>query len=320
MKEPRQICILAPEKAALVADEPLPQPGAGQASGRALVSLVSPGTELNCHYLAKEGFPRRPGYAVIVEVEEIGSENPGVALGDRYFCLERHCSHVLFEPAKSFKIPPGLAPEMAVFCRLMVVPMSTMTTTTARPPGRVLVVGLGPVGHLAAQIFASIGYQVEGFDVMPDRRAQLQAKGVPAIDKVGDGEIYDLALECSGHESGALAAAKAVRKGGEVVLIGTPWKKNTDLSAHELLSVIFHRYIRVRTGWEWEIPQARQEFGRGSLEENYHAALRWLDAKRIKVDGLYDIARPEECQEVYSSLHQRTRASMVTVFDWRKVG
>lgn len=43
------------------------------AIARTLVSLTSPGTEINYNFLAKDGFPRRTGYAAVVEVQELGS-------------------------------------------------------------------------------------------------------------------------------------------------------------------------------------------------------------------------------------------------------
>lgn len=318
MKNSSQIHITANQQAALVPKAPEEKPGPGKAIARTLVSLTSPGTEINANFLAKDGFPRTTGYAAIVEVEELGPDNPGVGVGDRYFCSAQHCSLITITPSECHRIPENLKPEIAVFCRLMAVSMSSMVTTTARPPGRVLITGLGPVGHLAAQIFSSIGYRVDGFDLIPERKKMLQGKGIHVIDKIEEGEIYDLALECSGHEGGLLQAAKAVRKGGEVVMIGVPWKKNCDLSAFEILHVIFHRYIRVRTGWEWEVPKERKDFGIGSLDENFNAALQWLKEGRINVDGIYDLADPKDCQEVYSSLYARTRKSMATVFDWRR--
>jgi threonine dehydrogenase-like Zn-dependent dehydrogenase len=318
MATAQRIAITAHQQASLLPTDPLEKPTSGRALARTLVSLTSPGTELNFNFLAKEGFPRRTGYAAVVEVTEVGPDNPDVNVGDRYFCSDMHCSHVSFEPAQCHKVPDGLKPEIAVFCRLMAVSMSTMTTARARPPGRVLVTGLGPVGHLAAQIFASIGYRVEGFDLVPERREVLQEKHVAVIDQVSEGEIYDLALECSGHEEALLRAAKAVRKGGEVVMVGVPWRKNCDLSAYELLTVVFHRYIRLRSGWEWEVPRQREAFKDGSLKENYDAALRWLVEGRINVEGLYELADPEACQDVYSGLQARTRKAMTTIFDWRR--
>src|SRR5947209_1491064 len=71
---------------------------------------------------------------------------------------------------RALPVPEGLAPEHAVFARLMGVSMSTLTTTRARPPAKVLVTGLGLVGHLAAKIFAACGYEVTACDPSPVRR------------------------------------------------------------------------------------------------------------------------------------------------------
>lgn len=319
MKTPSAIQFVAPQKAELVATQPLKTPPPGHVNARTLVSLTSPGTELNWGYLSQDGFPKSTGYAAIVEVEQVGSETSGVAAGDRFFTSTNHCSHVTVDVNLCTRLPDRLKAETAVFARLMGVSMSTLVTTSARPPGRVLITGLGPIGHLAAQVFHAAGYRTEGFDLLPARKKELQKKGIAVVDQIPEGEIYDLVVECSGHEQALLQAAKAVRARGEVVMVGVPWKKNCDLSAFELLHVIFHRYVQLRSGWEWEVPRNRPKFGTGSLMENYAAALEWLASGKVNVDGLFDVARPSECQQVYGGLLARTRPSMATIFDWSEI-
>ena len=85
-------------------------------------------------------------------MEAVGSEVRSLRVGDRAFCMGPHRSFQRVAAEAAVPLPAGLAPEVAVFCRLMGVTMSTLTTTTARPPELVLVTGLGPVGHLGARI------------------------------------------------------------------------------------------------------------------------------------------------------------------------
>src|SRR5207237_1254329 len=121
-----------------------------------------------------------------------------------------------------------------VFARLMGVSMSTLTTTTARPPERVLVTGLGLVGHLAAKIFAACGYQVTACDPSPVRREQAERRGIARVlaavpvDDPAFARQVALVVECSGHEQAVLDGLKVVRKRGEVSLVGAPWKRRTD--------------------------------------------------------------------------------------------
>lgn len=314
----QEIVITGPRTAELLEDRTKSEPGETQALARTLVSLTSPGTELQWHYLARDGFPRRPGYAAIVEVERMGDRCEGAAPGDRLFCTGTHASHQIIDPPHCVPVPVGLSPETAVFCRLAAVCMTTLVTTKARPPGRVLVMGLGPVGHLAAQVFSTAGYRVEGYDPFPSRRSCLETNGVRTLELVEAGGVYDLVLECSGSEEALKMSLGAVRAGGEVVMIGVPWGTASSVSAHEILELIFHRYVHLRSGWEWELPWDRQEFGVGSIRANLEAALGWLADSRLRVDGLSGLSSPEDCQRVYDELLDRSHPFMAAMFDWRR--
>ena len=311
------VAFTAREKAELV-EVPLPEGplGAREIAGRSLASLVSPGTEINGEYLGTR-FPSYHGYAAVLQVEEVGAEVGDLHVGDHVFIAGKHRSRQRCDAEGAVPLPAGLSPEQAVFARLMGVSMSTLLTTAARPPGRVLVTGLGPVGHLAAQVFAAAGYRVSASDPIAERRNLLAGPGgIELLERVAPDAGFDLALECSGHEQAAFDACHSVRKGGEVVLVGTPWSRQTDLRAFDLLHEVFFRYVVLRSGWEWQVPGRRRDFDRGSLMENFAAALRWLADGRVNVAALYDVASPADCQKVYQSLLHRTSKTPTVVFDW----
>src|SRR5204863_6310376 len=131
---------------------------------------------------------------------------------------------------------------------------------------------------------------VTACDPSPSRRAIAEQAGIGRVLSAVSGDAQEpvgevsLVLECSGHEQGAVDGCRVVRKRGEVVLIGTPWQRRTDLPAHELLHLIFHRYVTVRSGWEWELPLHPTEFRTGSIHGNLAAALRWLSEGRVSVE------------------------------------
>ena len=128
-----------------------------------------------------------------------------------------------------------------------------------------------------------------------------------------------LVLECSGHEQAALDGCKIVAKEGEVVLMGVPWARQTELFAHDLLYSIFHRYVVLRSGWEWKLPMQPQEFRTGSIYGNLAAALRWLAEGRVSVAGLYEEVSPHDAQETYQRLLHKEVERLVVVFDWTRV-
>jgi threonine dehydrogenase-like Zn-dependent dehydrogenase len=317
------ITITAREKAELLPVERSAVPlGPREVAGSTLATLVSAGTELQGGYLGGN-FPAQVGYAAVFMIEQIGSEVAGLQAGDRAFCLGGHRSWQRVAMEGALRVPDSLASEEAVFARLMGVSMSTLTTTVARPPQRALITGLGPVGHLAAQIFHSCGYVVTACDPDAVRREFALQNGltdvrdrVPLDDPAIAGQVA-LAVECSGHEQAVLDCCRAVRKRGEVTLVGVPWQRRTDLTAHALLHPIFHNYVVLRSGWEWELPLHETPFQTNSIYGNLSAALRWLDEGRVRVSNLIETAPPDEAQRVYQDLlHNRWR-KLAAVFDWR---
>lgn len=319
----KAVCFTARETAELIdVDRPASPLGPREIEGDTLVSLISPGTEINASYLGTK-FPSFGGYAAVMRVTAVGAEVKGVAVGADVFLMGNHKGFQRIDFAAAVPVPAGLSPQTAVFARLMGVSMSTLVTTTARPPSRVLVTGLGPVGHLASQIFAGAGHLVTACDPVESRRRLATTAGIkdvrpapPANEAEGLG-TYSLAVECSGHEAAVLDACRAVRKRGEVVLVGVPWRKRSEIAAFDLLHVVFHKYVVLRSGWEWELPVHPADFRAGSIYENFAGAMRWLGEGRVKVDNLYELVKPADCQRVYQDLLHQRGEKIVSVFDWR---
>lgn len=318
----KQIVFTAPEKAELLDIVPDQRPlAADEVAGSTLFTLISPGTELATYTGLGGQFPLHPGYAAVFRVEEVGSGVSDLPVGSIAFCMGTHASHQRCHRRNALPVPEGLSAEKAAFARLMSVSMSTLSTTLARPPAPVVITGLGPVGHLAAQVFAACGYWVTGCDPVESRRQLLAAKGIETLaalplDQPAYQDLVALVVECSGHEEAALGACKLVRKRGEVVLVGAPWKKRSEALAFDLLHPIFFRYITLRSGWEWELALHPTEFRTNSIYGNLVGALEWLRQGRIRVDGLYQIAAPAQVQEVYQDLLHRRGDQLTAVFSW----
>lgn len=319
----RQIVFTAHRTAALIeAPDPAGPLEPHEIRGRTLVSLVSPGTELNGGFLGSD-FPWHPGYACVFEVEQTGGEVRDLAPGTAVFASGKHCSHQQTARRDAVPLPAGLAPEAAVFARLAGVSMSTLNTTRAHPPAHVLITGLGPVGNLAAQVFHACGYTVTAVDPAASRRASATrtglrdvraslTEGTPSLDG-----LVALHVECSGHEQAALDGCRLVAKGGEVVLVGVPWQRRTELFAHDLLHAVFHRYAVLRSGWEWQVPAHPANFQANSLTANYAAALAWLADGRLRVEGMAGLHSPRDAQKVYTGLAAQSLPEPSALFDWR---
>jgi len=319
----RQIVFTAREQASLIDVPDHAGPiGPGDVRGRTLVSLVSPGTELNFGYLGSS-FPRNPGYACVFEVDEVGADITDMKPGAVVFGSGPHVERQMASRKSVIPLPEGLSAEVAVFARLIGVSMSTLNNSAAHPPARVLVTGLGPVGNLAAQVFSRCGYTVTAVDPVKARRDSAMAAGLRDVrGSVAEGKDdligkVALHLECSGHEQAALDGCKCVCKRGEVVLIGVPWKRRTDIASFEVLHAVFHRYAVLRSGWEWEAPLQPADFSFNSIPANFAAALEWLKEGSIKVDNLAATYPPTAAQEVYQGLLAQSLPTPGAIFDWR---
>ena len=104
------------------------------------------------------------------------------------------------------------------------------------------------------------------------------------------------------------------------MLIGVPWQRQTELYAHDVLIEVFHRYVVLRSGWEWEIPHHAADFRPHSIYDNFRTALRWLAEGKIAVEGLVRLVSPQDAPDVYQSLLLKTTTDLFAVFDWGLVG
>lgn len=320
----KRVAFLSAKVAGIVeTTEVLPPLKPDEVRGRTLVSLVSPGTERSLLELAS--FPFYPGYAAVFRVDEKGEDVADLAIGDKVFCSGPHQEIQTFPRGTVATLPRGLDPAVAVFARLAGVSMSTLNTAATQPPARVLVTGLGPVGNLAAQIFARCGYEVTAVDPVEERRKLAIQMGVRDVRvSISEGfsleDTISIAVECSGHEQAALDACRCLRKRGEVVVVGRNWKKYTDLSAHDLLEAVFKRYAVLRSGWEWEVPMIASDFHPHSLMANYAVALRWLSEGSLQTSGFAETYSPDSAYEVYSCLLTGANRTPCAIFDWQRNG
>ena len=319
----RAIAFTAKQTAELIEVEDDAPLGAGEVRARTIVSLTSPGTELYSGYFG-DTFPDYPGYANVATVLEVGSDVQGIAPGDVILCAETHREIVRTAAIDATLVPRGLAPETAAFARMMGISMSALNVMTANPPSRVLITGLGAVGNLAAQIFATCGFTVTATDPHPERREALTRLGVSDVRASvnSDGPMLEdqvrTHIECSGSEVAVLEGIEKVGLLGEVYLVGVPWvPRAPDITAQQLLKAIFYRYVSVHSGWEWQVPRHPQPNQANSIAANYEIALQWLLEGRVRTEGLAAFYKPEQAAEIYRGLADRTLPTVAALFDWR---
>lgn len=308
-------------KAELLEVNPIGEPGPDEVSSETLFSLISPGTELASGYLGNPPFPKGAGYASVSRVLKAGEQVTSVKPGDLIFAMGNHVSHQIIKASLTFPLPAGLEAWKGTISRLMGVSMTTLMTTYARPEDRVLVMGAGPVGFLAAHLFKNSGYEVTVCEPDEERLQAIQASGIidgclSVSDSGGEREPFALVIECSGHEAALLEGLRSVRRRGEVVMVGVPWKRRTDYTAHDISWEVFHRYAVLRSGWEWELPLFSDEQHPHSIFSNLKTASNWLQAGKIPLDGFVRKVSTRDAQMAYQALVNRTWKELFIIFDW----
>jgi len=300
--------------------------GADEIVGKTLYTLVSPGTELNMYDgsynragIAFGSFPCNPGYAASFEVEEVGSDVKDVKPGDAAFCMGLHSTCQRYPREQVIPLPEGLDPVKGPFARLMNVTMSTLTTTIARPPATIVVTGLGPIGLLGAMMFQRCGYNVVACDPIEARQETARAKeltDVRAAVPTDAGIKVPLVLECSGHEQAVLDGLDVLEARGELVLVGVPMNRKTDIYAQPVLNKVFRNRVVIRTGSEWEVPKQPTAYRQNSNFGNMAGALKWLADGSISVDDLYMVMKPDDPQAIYQDVLNKRTEKMFVILDW----
>ncbi|MCC6176679.1 MAG: zinc-binding dehydrogenase [Chloroflexi bacterium] len=298
---------------------------------RTHVTVISPGTELanlqgklHINSDAPRCYPMvNVGYANVGEVIAAGADL-NVRPGQRVYSMGNHASINRLDATQRFcvPVPDDLPDERAVFVRLANVSMTTMRTTIAHGGDAVAVVGLGPIGNLAAQVFQACGMRVNALDLSPARRAIAERCGIRDVQ--GSEAMVDLArqhrlvVEATGSAEALAGAVGLAQNGGEIVMIGAPWGGDQNsVPSWRLTRDLFFRFLTLRSGSEWEIARQRTPYSADAIVDNIATGLTWLADGRLNVEPLITHRLPPaEIQRAYNGLLEQQDEYLGVILDW----
>ncbi|GAB3221795.1 zinc-dependent alcohol dehydrogenase [Mycolicibacterium hippocampi] len=166
------------------------------------------------------------------ETTQVREQGMGAALfgySELYGSVPGGQSELLRVPQAQFthiKVPDG-PPDSRFVYLSDVLPTAWQSVAYADIPdgGSVTVLGLGPIGDMAARIAAHLGYEVIAVDLVPERLARAEARGIRTVDLraldtgVGDaireltaGRGTDSVIDAVGMEAHGSPVAQAAQR------------------------------------------------------------------------------------------------------------
>jgi predicted dehydrogenase/threonine dehydrogenase-like Zn-dependent dehydrogenase len=346
-----------------VLDVPRPVPAPTEVLVATIASVISPGTERAVTALAQSGLlakaRARPdlvrqvvrkaraeglaptaqavrgrlaqdlplGYSAAGEVIEVGPAVSGIRAGQLVVTGGAgKANHAQFQAVPGLlcaAIPDGVPPADAAFTTIAAIALHGLRLAEAGPGAKVVVIGLGLVGQLAARLAMAAGCAVAGIDPAPHARGVASETGVLALDELADttsrvldwsrGRGADAVLICAATRSSAPArrAPALCRDRAPVVVVGdvgldldrTPFYEK-ELSLRFARSYGPGRYDASYESWGVDYPAGQVRWTEG---RNFEAVLDLMAAGRLKVADLvthsYDI---HDAASAYTLIEERS--------------
>ncbi|MGW1011374.1 bi-domain-containing oxidoreductase [Streptomyces termitum] len=142
------------------------------------------------------------GYSLCGVVEEVGAGIDDVAVGDLVACAgNEHALHaeVNWVPKNLYApVPDGLAPRHAAFGTVGSIALQGVRQGEPQLGEVALVIGLGLIGQLVAQLLTAAGVRVVGADPDPARCALAERLGAAACGDPGSAAVAAAVAELTG--------------------------------------------------------------------------------------------------------------------------
>ena len=130
------------------------------------------------------------GYSAAGLVIEVGAAVDGIAVGQLVATggagMANHAEFQAVPGLLCAVVPEGVPPEDAAFATLASIPLHGLRLSGVGPGAKVVVLGLGLIGQLAARLAMASGCDVAGIDPGGLARETAARTGVLVLDECGD--------------------------------------------------------------------------------------------------------------------------------------
>ncbi|HET7843047.1 MAG TPA: bi-domain-containing oxidoreductase [Xanthomonadales bacterium] len=248
------------------------------------------------------------GYSSAGEVLAVGAGVTGIAVGDRVACAgQGHASHaevVAVPKHLCVRLPEGVAPRQAAFTTLGAIALQAVRVADVRLGERVVVMGLGLVGTLVAQLLRAAGCHVLGVDLDPVRLRLAEERGWATVASLQGGSVEASAAAFSGgdgvdavivtaasDDNGPVdLAGRMCRRKGRVIVVGrTPIEGPRETYLFKELALLTSMAYGPGTGdasYELEGHDYPLPYVRWTEQRNMQAFVEQIAAGAVDTDAL----------------------------------
>jgi predicted dehydrogenase/threonine dehydrogenase-like Zn-dependent dehydrogenase len=163
------------------------------------------------------------GYSAAGEVVEAGSAVSGLRAGQLVATGGAgKASHAEFQAVPGLlcaAVPDGVPAQDAAFATVASIALHGLRLAEADPGSKVVVIGLGLVGQLAARLAMVSGCDVAGIDPAPHARIVAAGSGVLALDELGDATTDQVVAWSRGRGADAVLVCAASRSSQPVTRV-----------------------------------------------------------------------------------------------------
>ncbi len=269
----------------------------------------------------KLGQPLPLGYCNVGEVVAVGKGVTEFSVGDRVASNGNHAEFVCVPKNLVAKIPDNVTDEEAAFTVIGAIGLQGIRLLNPTFGETMVVVGLGLIGLITAELLQANGCNVIGFDFDPQKIAIAKEKGITAVnpadgtdqvkfvESLTNGIGADGVIITASNKSNEIISQSAnmCRKRGRIVLIGVIGLNisRADFYEKEISFQVSCSYGAGRYDDEYEQKGNDYPIGyvRWTEKRNFEAVLNAISKKKLDVKPLITDRVPlDEYQKIYGDM------------------
>ncbi len=273
------------------------------------------------------------GYCNVGVVEAIGKGVHGFSVGDRVASNGHHAEYVCIPENLCVRVPDNVSDEEAAFTVIGSIGLEGIRLCNPTFGETIVVVGLGLIGLVTAQLLKANGCQVIGYDFDQHKVELAHARGIKAfnpangtdpvkfVQNTTNGLGADGVIITASNKSDEIIhqAAEMSRKRGRVILVGVIGLnlRRDDFYKKELTFQVSCSYGPGRYDENYE--QKGQDYPIGYVrwteKRNFEAILNALSSGQLDVKSLItERVSLEDYSQIYSDMQKTGSVASILIY------